>query len=35
MKNGYFRYNLDEVQTKVIPGKYKYVAQVCPQTNEL
>ena len=29
MEGGHFRYKLDKVETKVIPGKKKYVAQVC------
>lgn len=28
MKNGHFRYHLDKVETKIIPGSLKYVAQV-------
>jgi hypothetical protein len=28
MKNGHFRYHLDKVETKIIPGEKKYVAQV-------
>ncbi|XP_071151076.1 GDP-D-glucose phosphorylase 1-like [Mytilus edulis] len=28
MKNGHFRYHLDKVETKIIPGSLKYVAQL-------
>lgn len=28
MKDGHFRYQLDKVETKIIPGKKKYVAQL-------
>ena len=28
MKGGHFRYHLDKVETKIIPGQKKYVAQV-------
>lgn len=28
MKEGHFRYQLDKVETKIIPGQKKYVAQV-------
>lgn len=28
MKNGHFRYHLDKVETKIIPGEKKYVAQL-------
>lgn len=28
MRDGHFRYQLDKVETKIIPGEKKYVAQV-------
>ena len=28
MENGIFRYSLDDVSTKVIPGRYGFVIQV-------
>ena len=28
MRGGHFRYHLDKVETKIIPGQKKYVAQV-------
>ncbi|XP_076320721.1 GDP-D-glucose phosphorylase 1 isoform X3 [Tachypleus tridentatus] len=28
MKNGYFRYHLDKLDTKVLPGKYGFIAQL-------
>ena len=29
MTDGYFRYDLSAVRTKIIPGKYKFITQVC------
>ena len=28
MEQGYFKYNLDTVESKIIPGKFGFVAQV-------
>ena len=28
MDNGHFRYKIDQMKTRIVPGQYKYVLQV-------
>lgn len=35
MESGYFRYNLNGVERKIIPGKYNFVAQVSRRFSDI